>query len=834
MTAKTTAAAVPVTRVGDGVLSLRNGQFAALVELQGVLFGLLPREAQDQVLLRWLHQVLMSLEWPVTLVALPERVDLRGAVAAWGRRRDAGAIPPALAEGFRRLLDAADAGLERYTYLAAVAGPTPSAAADRGQALVHLLAAADPGLQPVLCGTDRAVELLAQAFGRELPAPASAYLRAPSVAATAPLEPPAPPAPRRGLLRRRRAAAPAPASALTLDAPAGPWPAAPGLMDLVAPAAWQEFPDAVQLGPDLWARTFTAVAYPPEAFTGFLDPLLHVPVPRRFAWHLTPLDTAAAVATLTRRIQAHRTSLTGALREGRPADPYREQRLREAQALQDELVANRTKLFALRFNVTLFGASRAELAAHTQEFLRAARGSLFVFQPLTLEQAAGFVATLPVAWPAAGRLREIDAGSLACMFPATHFDVTEPDGVLLGRNLSTGGIAQVDLLDARAWPVLHALFIASTGSGKSYAMKTLLTQLLADADRPCDVVVVDPSRPIDYERWTAALQGAFVPLAAGTRHPWNLCAITAPPDPAALDPEDQRFVSQKVDFLLLILQVLARAGEPWPPTLRAQVAEVLQDVYAARGIVDDDPASLWVPDSLTVSPQLKPMPRLADVTRALAQHSDPAVQAVALALRPYVTGGLYALFDGPDAPPDTRLLVYNIERVATRAPHDPVRVAVYLALAEQVAQRLRLGGRRLVLVIDEAHYLFQHADTATWVEQLFRTARKAGGAIWLATQNITDFVGAGAPTPAGAAAQRALGNAALAWLGRQDKEAELEQLRAQFQLSDTEVAFLAGAGPGDGLWVAGRRFRLATHVLAPPTLDALIRTDLDRPEVAHA
>jgi hypothetical protein len=833
MAPRITAHAVPVTRLGDGILTRRDGSFAALLELQGVLFHLLPAEQQDQLLTRWMRHLLLGLDGPVTLVAMPEPVDVRAAAGVWRARAAADTVPPAIAEDFARLFESA-ADAERYTYLLAAAAPTPAAAHERGTHLIRLLDAVDHQLRPMWCGTDRAAEVLAQCFGRTLPAPASAYLRTPSVAATIVLDPPtAPVAPARRLSRRRAAPAPgtpATPAALTLAADAAAWPAPVGLMDLIAPAAWHEEPDAVQLGPDLWARTLTAVAYPPEASTGFLHGLLSVPVPRRFAWHIMPLDPHAAITALGRRIQAHETSLRGALREGRPADPYRQHRYEEATRLRDALVQNQTKLFSLRFNVTLFGRTREELALHTRLFDEAARAALFVFLPLTLEQRAGFMATLPIAWPAAGRAREIDAASLALMFPATELDVLDTRGVLLGQNLSTHSLAQVDLLDAQAFPVLHGVFVASTGGGKSYAMKTLLTQMLADADRGMDAVVIDPSRPIDYERWTAALGGTFVQLGVGARRPWNICAISYPRNFREIEEGDTAFLSEKLDFLLLLLQLLTNQGAPWEPEARAMLADTIQGLYTARGIVDGDFKSLTEPDALTMQPRLKAMPRLGDIAAALAAHADPVMRRVAQALTLYLSSGLYPFFDGPDMPPDAaRLTVYNVEKVATRGEHDDVRSAVYLVLAEQMTQRLRASGRRTLLVIDEAHYLFQHADTAAWVSQLFRTARKAGGAVWLATQNVTDLVGQPNRPVAGAVhAQWCLTNSALAWLGRQDKAAELTVLQEQWQLSDVEVAFLADIAPGSGagLWIASTRIRLATQVLAPPSLAALIRTDV--------
>ncbi len=843
-----TASVVPITRVGEDIITLKDGRFLSLIECQGILFDpFLPQDQQDLLLNAYLQQFIITLDCPVEIVMQPDPVDLRPEIRRWDERDEQGTLPDGIARGFADALRHHQGRMERMAYLFAVAADTPTLARQRGDRLISLLGAVSGDLHPHRCDTDRVIALLSRGFGRDLPAPASYYLRAPSSAATAvldddaPATPPTPPAPRRPA--RRRAAsgkaashaagatgAPGADSPFSL-APGDPdWPPAVQLADFIQPAAWAEQPNALQLGPDLWARTFTAQLYPSEARNGFLNQMLRVPVPRRFAWHIRPLESAAVVGALQRRIQTHQSSLNAALRQGKPLDPYRQQRYQEAVRLRDLLVANQIRLFALRFLVTIFGSSPDELNAHSRQFLDAAKAGTWTWMPTTFEQAAGFLTTLPLATPKVGQEREIDSDSLALMFPATHFEVLEPGGLYFGVNLVTGGAVQVDLFDEHAWPASHMVVVGGTGAGKSATTKILLTQVLADPQ--WDVAVIDPSPPIDYERWTRALDGRYLRFAVGSPHRWNLCAIEYPDNATELKPEDARVVSDKIDFLATMLGMIYAERGTLDPELRARVEEAIRAEYDQRGIVDGDLGSLIVPSTMELAPRMKPMPRLTDIARRFKASGHDDLQRLAIALGPFLEGGTTDLFDAPANPDlrDVRLMVYNVEGITRRAEH--LLALAYLMVGELVAQRLASGKRHMVVAIDEAHYLFSHTDTAQWVARLYRTARKAHGAVWLLTQKVTDMIGTDKVVVPGAAeALACFANSYLAWLGKQTKREELAVMQEQWGLSDAEVDFLLNADPGEGLWIAQNRFHLVTKAFAPPPLFRLIGTRSD--EVAE-
>jgi len=102
---------------------------------------------------------------------------------------------------------------------------------------------------------------------------------------------------------------------------------------------------------------------------------------------------------------------------------------------------------------------------------------------------------------------------IATTFPFTAGEYLDPHGDLWGQNLATGNAVVVD--PSQVDPG-HMIVVAPTGSGKSFGLKVLATQALLREDE--DVLVLDPSEAIDYERWAWVTGPAIFVLAPVLAH----------------------------------------------------------------------------------------------------------------------------------------------------------------------------------------------------------------------------------------------------------------------------------------------------------------------------
>lgn len=617
-----------------------------------------------------------------------------------------------------------------------------------------------------------------------------------------------------------------PAESLTLEGDADDplLPPATTLTDLLAPAGWAPKPFGVDLGNGQWSASLIVEAYPSMAHTGFLNGLMRASVPRRLSFTLTPLTVASVMSRLNHDMEQHMATLRIAARQGKPSDIYVEQAYAEAARLRDAIADNVLKMYSVSFVATIFGESPEELRDHVRRFTDEAAGSQWIMRPTWLEHDDAWRTSLPLAENRVERPRPLDTDTLACAFPFTWSEHIEPGGLYLGTNLLTGGPAFVNLFNKRRYPAAHLIFIAATRSGKSATAKILLLQSLLNPD--IDVCVIDPSPPVDYGVIGQRL-GRFIQIKQGTpeRDRWNLCAIEYPVNIGKLDADDRRLLTQKLGFLITAIDLMTQAqpGQPGlDPEMRARVEAALRQVYDRYGITDD-PLSLIQPDTLTLDrPIMKTMPRFRHMVAHFA--TIPELQRLATILTPYCAPhGTLDLFDGDQSPQEleTRFSVFNVNGLLL-ASNTQLQSLAYVVLGELIQQRMLATGRRTIVAIDEAHILFSNAETALWVTRLFRMAAKLGSAVWLITQSVTDLIGDGiTPTPGAAQAQVCLGNTYLSWLGHAESENEMAILAKQFKLTGSEVNWIRGAEPGDGLWVTSR-YHLLTHQDIPPSLKSLV------------
>ncbi len=596
---------------------------------------------------------------------------------------------------------------------------------------------------------------------------------------------------------------------------------APGLRDrdLLAPSGWQEHPHSVEHGEGFYSASLRIMAYPATAENGFLHGLLRAPVPRRFAWYITPMSNGQIVKQLTDHVTKLEAKLRGQAKDGKPLNPYDQNAYQQAEDLRQALAKNLIKMYNTSFVITIFGQTPDELTTNIRKFKEEAAQRMWYVLDTYYEHGNGWLTTLPIADERLTQPRRLDSNTMACMLPFTWTEHIEPGGLYVGTNMQTGGPVLLDIHNRRRYPAGHMILMGPTRSGKSYTAKSLLTQSLLDP--AMDAFIIDPSPPVDYKALGDAL-GRFIPFKVGTKDRWNLCAIEYPKDIAKLDDDERRLMTAKLDFLLTFIDLMVQGT--WTLEERALAEEVIRAVYTQFGITDD-PVSLIDPDTLSVQPTMKPMPTLRDVVAALA--ANPALSRVATTLKPFVRGGTLDLFDGDAAPSalDSRLTIFNIEGLLRAQKH--LQPVAYMVIGELIQQRLMRSGRRTIILIDEAHILFANEGTALWLSRLFRMSAKLNSAVWLLTQSITDMLGdptTGLQVPGQKDARVCLDSTYINWIGTVDKESDARLLATEFQLSQAELDFLRQAEKGLGIWRT-RRFHVPVQGQAPTFLDPLFSSN---------
>lgn len=630
--------------------------------------------------------------------------------------------------------------------------------------------------------------------------------------------------------RRRRTASPAPTDRSVPDiwdlnqpiqAPQPDQLAAPvTLVDAIRPIAWVPQPYSVDFG-DRLAQTLVMLNLPAQAYTGFMGrAFFRKSQSRRMSWWISPIASEWMLTQLGKRIESLQAQHRGNLTQNQAGDARLEPSLQFAHDLRGRIARQETQMFTVSFLVTLLTEGTDEQAferarSAQQAFLEETRSTMWAFRNAAFNQAEAFWSTTPIGHPTYSIPREVDAETVALMFPFYGGDIIEPEGVMLGIHPGTHAPIMVNWYDRQRYPAAHMIVSAKTRSGKSAAMKYLALQHLL---RPnTEVLILDPSPPIDYQRFSETF-GTYIRLRSGSQHRINPLEIRYPEFYADLDIEDQQLLDRKIDFLapLVALMIHPETKGQWAnPVERAYVEHVCRRLYAQFQITND-PQSILDPEQLSLNQyQYKRMPILEDLQAAFQAEDDPMGRTIALALDPFVHGTLNVFNGQTTEDLDQRLITMNIESMTSN--RDDLKSLVHFVVGEVLAQRMLTNDRQKFVILDEAHVLFRNADTAAWTARLYRMAAKSNARVALITQGIRDLVGDDQlQVPGAESAQTCIANSYFQLLLHQSDTSELAATARTFNLSPHEVQWLKDAAINRQDPAAGRRGILISNLYHVP------------------
>lgn len=242
----------------------------------------------------------------------------------------------------------------------------------------------------------------------------------------------------------------------------------------------------------------------------------------------------------------------------------------------------------------------------------------------------------------------------------------------------------------------HSVVLGSTGSGKSFLLNFLITQLQQHDPR---VVVLDLGH--SYRKLATLLEGAYVEVGDRNRgvtiNPFDLDAPT----------------SDQIHFLHSFSRVLIEGEDGYCLSNREdrELYEAVENLFVLE----------------------RPQRRLFTLASLLPR-------GLGARLHRWIEGGRYAkVFDNQtDTLSLDRLQVFDFEAMRSYpAVLEPLLFYVLHRVSTTIQSSDDTGLK--VCVIDEAWRLIQHPAIRNYVQEALKTWRKKNGAMLLATQSLDDF-----------------------------------------------------------------------------------------------
>lgn len=531
-------------------------------------------------------------------------------------------------------------------------------------------------------------------------------------------------------------------------------------------------------------RTFFVSNYPRFIEPNWLEPLISFDHPLLISMFIYPGESKGILGDLKRKIAEMEATIQTDLERGRILDPAVQLALEDAQTLQEQLVKGIERFFRFSLYITIPAPDKSQLD-DVSKLVESTLASLAATaHPTTLQMEDGFKATLPLGEDPLFLTHSMDTTSLATTFPFTTSELTSNHGIMYGINEHNGSLI---IFDRFSLENANSVVFAKSGAGKSYLVKL---EALRSLMFGTEVLVIDPEQ--EYLNLCQAVGGQYVNFSDTSQvkiNPFDLSLVATPGEN-----ELGRKILSLTSFLKLVLGSL-------DPTEGAILDRALKQTYRLYGITDDPKTQINARS-----------PLMEDLYKVLLGMEEAVSGGLAVRLEKFIKGSLSGIFSAPsNLELNNPFVVFSVRDVA-----DELRPLAIFMILEFIWTKIRSQLKKRILIVDEAWYLMQQPDSANFLVDLAKRARKYYLGLTTITQDVEDFLG----TDRG---KEVIANSSIQVLLKQ-APASIEKVGQVFNLSQGERRLLLTAGLGQGLFFAGPT-HVAMRVLASPEEHALITSN---------
>jgi hypothetical protein len=395
------------------------------------------------------------------------------------------------------------------------------------------------------------------------------------------------------------------------------------------------------------------------------------------------------------------------------------------------LVQGRTRLFEVKVNVTVIGKDREDLTAKIKTIRSRLQGRMIFMDSPAYMQYQMFTG-------AAGKTLVMDTSTLGTLFPFVSADMFEvPSGIFLGLNILTRAPIIYDPMNRQNYNIS---ILGTTGSGKSFASKCVLTRFVGN-NPDTAFFIIDPEN--EYLKTGEALGAQIFEFNPNTE--------------LGLDPFK---IFAKVSVADLLMTIIKEMPSDLKATFRTLVfnATSMPDLYS---------------------------------------RSPPEVRKY---LENLVNGPEAFIFRGPAFTFSTKV-IFSLKQLMSDELKQIVSLLIFGRLWQLLNDDKFLPPTsEKVVVVDEAWMYSAIPAAASFLNTVSRLGRKRNIRFMTLTQRPSDIFGeVGGQT----ALRTVIENSATKFLLKQD-ETSVGVVTETFTLSDVEREYLLGAEPGEGIMITER------------------------------
>ena len=476
------------------------------------------------------------------------------------------------------------------------------------------------------------------------------------------------------------------------------------LVDFIAPPAIKVAPNYIQLGERL-ARTYFIFSYPRYLTTGWLAPIINLDIPLDVSIFLHPIDTGLILRQLRKKLTEIQSEIMEREEKGLIRDPVLETAYRDVEELRDKLQTAQERMFDVGIYITVYCDSQKELEKVEATIRAILESKLVYIKPALYQQEKGFLSTSPYGLDELRVFTKMNTSPLSTLFPFVSFDLSSNEGILYGINQHNNSLV---LFDRFTLENANMVVFGKSGGGKSYAVKLEILRYLMLG---VDIIVIDPEN--EYKFLADAVGGAFYDISLKSPNHINPFDI---PKPAEDETPEEVFRSNVINLVGLMRLMLGGLT----PEEDALIDQAIIETYAARDITPKTDPNLWE----------QRVPLLSDFESVL--ETMEGAESLVKRLRKFTKGVYSGFFNFPtNVKMEHNMVVFGIKNLEPE-----LRPMAMYIIMRYIWNTIKRELKKRILVIDEAWWLMQSEDSASFLFGIVKRGRK----YWLGTTTITQDV----------------------------------------------------------------------------------------------
>lgn len=555
------------------------------------------------------------------------------------------------------------------------------------------------------------------------------------------------------------------------------------IKDIVSPASVAINYDSIRFGKRL-AKSFFIFSYPRYINTGWLSPIINLSVRMDLSIFIHPSETGPLLRKLRRRVTEVQAEISDREEKGMVKDHALETAYQDLESLRERLQTAQERMAKLGIYITVYGENEEELKEVETTLRSILESRLIYIKPCLYQQKEGFLSCAPYGLDKLLIHTPMNTGPLSSTFPFVSFDLSSNDGVLYGINKHNNSLI---LFDRFSLANGNEVIFGTSGGGKSYTIKL---EILRSLMQGVDVIIIDPEN--EYKSLAEAVGGKFFNISLSSENhinPFDLPLLQADDNPKDV-------LRSNVINLVGLLRIMLGGLTPEEDAILDQA---LAETYAAKDITPETDHRSWQ----------ESIPLMQDLEAVL--EGMEGAESLVRRIRKFTKGTYTDFFNRPtNISMEGNPIVFGI-----REMEEELRPIAMFIVMRYIWNKVRSELKRRILVVDEAWWIMQEEDGASFLFGLVKRARKYWLGVTTVTQDVADFMSS-------VYGQPIITNSALQLIMKQST-ATIEIVQKTFNLTDEEKFLLLESSVGEGLFFAGTK-HVAIKIVASYAEDQFITT----------